>query len=508
MNRPYIKKCITICIQGHGGIVRKSGGVNIINSELRNNASILNIPGGIGSSGLMEANCVKMTIKGDKKRGISDINLCGQPLDLMSMEYFHNLYQEISKKSNVTGCDVSKECIEIIRENIPLIYGNANIPYFHSDDDVTTNPTEAFRLSNPYYNKMYTMYPSTHEYCDPETTNCKMGECALGECKLLRKGLRDCPEYGITVVHSTIPSDNEYTLSGLPFIQNNLQIEEENRLAINLNQDEGHKPLRIRNGDDDDDDEYLADFDEDGNETSQKQSCYIFWKLKLTRNKIQETREIQSNITYYQRKKQGYNGNAELIEECDKKIRSLQGILKKTELMWQERITAYNEMTNVFERNIPISSLTGEEVDTLPFVSLSKLIDIFINGMKYDHIYIIDPTCNSCEFTGNHPTKLFKTAAFNILERIQTKRSRAFESPSVYKKRRNTSSSEFGNDFKRSRLSVLPVVYEKRYNNPSDGFNNRKQTIVDLKRRRSIGGKHKIKRTKKYKNTRKIKRVY
>ena len=454
-NSPYVKKCITICIQGHGGIVSNSNSIDFIKPSLRNNVSILNIPGGISRSGLMEAECSKMTIRGSKKKGISDVSLCGQALDIMSMEYLHNLYRELSNKANGIGCDVSKEGIEIIKENIPLIYGNANMPYFHSVDDVMSNPAEPYKLSKPHYNKLYTMYPTTHEYCNPKISNCEMGQC-----KLLRKRLRDCPEYGITVIHSTNPIDTEYTLSGLPIVYD-INIEEENRLAINLNQDEGHKPLKIKQ-DDDEYDEYIEEYDENGKETPQKHSCYIFWKLKLTRYKIQETREIQSHITYHQRKKQSYNGNMEMIEVEDEKIRKLQDKLNKLEVIWRDRITAYNTMTNVFERNIPRSTLTEEEEEMLPYVTLANLIDIFINGMKYDHIYIIDPTCNSYKFSGKRTSILLKTAAHDILERVKTKTDRP---------------------------STIPIVYTKRYNNPSEGYNNPRESMKVLKRTKSIGGK-------------------
>lgn len=454
----YNKKCITICIQGHGSNMNNSGLENFIKSDLRKNVSILNIPGGISTSGLMVSECNKMTVRGSKKRGISDVSLCGQAVDIMTMEYFHNVYRELSNRPNGIGCDVSKEGIEIIKENIPLIYGNADVPYFHSEDDTMSNPTEPYKLNKPHHNKLYSMYPNTHEYCNTETGNCEMGQC-----KLLRKSLRTCPEYGITVIHSTIPTDSEYTLSGLPIVYD-INIEEENRLAINLNQDEGHKQLKIKH-DDDEYEEYTDEYDENGNEIIKKDSSYIFWKRKLMRYKIQETREIQGAITYYQRKKQN-------SEEVDKKIRILQGKLKKLEVIWQERLTAYNNMTNVFERHIPRSTLTIEEEDMLPYVTLADLIDIFINGMKYDHMYIIDPTCNSCTFTGQRPTKLFKTVAHDILERVRTKTDRP---------------------------TNTPIVYTKRYNNPSEGSTNLRKNMNILKRTKSIGGKRKKNITRKCK---------
>ena len=74
--------------------------------------------------------------------------------------------------------------------------------------------------------------------------------------------------------------------------------------------------------------------------------------------------------------------------------------------------------------------------------------------------------------------------------------------PVVSKKRRNKSPGDFDNrlesiqDFKGTRLSMLPIVYEKRENNPSDGFNNPREPMVDVKRRKSLGGKRKTKRYK------------
>lgn len=458
MNETPNKKCITICIQGHGDIVSKSNAVDFIKSELRNNVSILNIPGGISRRGLMKAECSKMTVRGSRKTAVSNISLCGQALDIMSMEYFHNLYRELSNNPNDIGCDVSKKGVEIIKENIPLIYNNAGMPYFHSVKHVMSTPTEQYNLIKPHYNKLYKMYPNTHEYCDLRTSKCE-----IGQCKLLRKRLRDCPEYGITIIHSTIPNDTEYTLSGLPTVYD-IDIEEENRLAINLNQTEGHKPLKIK---------YDEDVEvEDGNETNKKHSSYTFWKLKLTRYKTQEIREIQSHITYHQRTKNGDNEN----EEADEKIRKLKDRLNRLEVIWRDRLSAYNTMTNVFERNIPRSTLTDEDDSMLPYVSLSDLIDIFINGMKYDHIYIIDPTCNSYKFSGKRTTRLFKTVAHDILERVRTKTDRP---------------------------STTPIVYTKRYNNPSEGYNNPRESMNILKRTKTIGGNCKTKATKKSRKHRK-----
>lgn len=476
----YNKKCITVCVQGHGEIISKDGVVDFIKESVREHASILTIPSGIGRKGLMYEECPKMTMRGSKNKGVSDVLLCGQALDVMAMEAFHSVYHELSKKPNMTGCEIAKDGIQFITDNIPLVYANIEVPYFHQHNpkrDITIQPSEAYKLTKPHYNKLFSLYPNTHEYCNPDTSDCEGGEC-----KLLRERQRGCPEYGITVLHSSVPSDNEYTITGLPMV-NDITIEKENRLAINLNQMEGHEPLKIKNDDDGDDgdDEY---FDEDGNQKPQKISSYIFWKKKLIHYKIHEIREIQNHITYQQRKKEAYIKDSEISEEekqpillqLDEKIKKLKGKMATFERIWQERLFKYDMMTNELDRFIPRSSLTASQEKLLPEVTLVDLIDIFVNGMKYDHIYIIDPTCNSCEFEGSRSSKLLKMTAHNYVERIRTKTDRP---------------------------SFLPIEYVRHYNNPSEGTNNPRERMRDLKRTKSIGGKRKTKQTKKRRKHRK-----
>ena len=465
----YNKKCITVCVQGHGEIISKDGVVDFIKESVREHASILTIPSGMGREGLMCAERPTMTMRGSKNKGVSDVFLFGQAIDVMSMEYFHSVYHDLSKKLNMTGCEIASDGIDFITENIPLIYANASIPYFHShkpEIDITIQPSESYKLTKPHYNKLFTMYPNPYEYCNKYTSDCEGGKC-----KLLRERQRGCPEYGITVLHSSVPSDNEYTLAGLPMV-NDISIEKENRLAINLNQIEGHKPLKIRSDDDDE------NVDEDGNHPSQKNSSYIFWKKKLIHYKLHEIREIQNHITYQQRKKEAYIRDTEISEEekqpillqLDEKIKKLKEKMAKFERIWQERLFKYDMMTNELVRFIPRSTLTASQEKLLPEVTLVDLIDIFVNGMKYDHIYIIDPTCNSCELEGSRPSKLLKMTAHDYVERIRTKTDRP---------------------------SFLPVEYVRHYNNPSEGTNNPKERIRDLKRTKSIGGKRKKKQTKK-----------
>jgi hypothetical protein len=473
MSSQYIKKCITICIQGHGSIITENGAVDFIKNSSRNNARILTIPGGIGRKGLMKAECPTMTMRGSKKKGVSDVLLCGQALDVMSMEYFHSVYHDLSKKQTLSGCEISRHGVEIISENIPLIYANANIPYFHKhmlERDITSYPSEGYKLTKPHYNKLYTIYPTTHEYCNQSTSDCRGGKC-----KLLTERLRSCPEYGITILHSSDPSDTEYTISGLPMV-NDIKIEKENRLSINLNQKEGHEPLNVR----DDDHEEI----ESGNQIPTKKSSYIFWKMKLLHYKLQEIMVIQNHITYQKKMREIYNNDMEISEEKkqqlllqqDEKIKKLKDTMTILDRRWRDRLFTYDMMTNAIDRFTPRSMLSDKQEDLLPEVTLEDLIDIFVNGMKYDYVYIIDPTCNSYKFQGNRQSKLLKMVAHNYVERIRTKTDRP---------------------------SFLPIAYVKRYNNPSEGTNIPLRNRVNVRRTKSIGGTKKRITKRKRKITRK-----
>jgi hypothetical protein len=154
-----------------------------------------------------------------------------------------------------------------------------------------------------------------------------------GKCKLLRQRQISCPEYGITVLHSSIPSDKEYTIAGLPMV-NDINIEQENRLAINLNQTEGHNPLKVQSED-----------DEQPVHGSKKQSCYNFWKLKLLHYKTRETMVVQSHITHQERKKGVDNREEEKIDK-------LKDTLNRIERIWRRRLNNYNTMTKIYDRNI------------------------------------------------------------------------------------------------------------------------------------------------------------
>jgi hypothetical protein len=257
---------------------------------------------------------------------------------------------------------------------------------------------------------------------------------------------------------------------------NDIKIEKENRLSINLNQKEGHEPLNVR----DDDHEEI----ESGNQIPTKKSSYIFWKMKLLHYKLQEIMVIQNHITYQKKMREIYNNDMEISEEKkqqlllqqDEKIKKLKDTMTILDRRWRDRLFTYDMMTNAIDRFTPRSMLSDKQEDLLPEVTLEDLIDIFVNGMKYDYVYIIDPTCNSYKFQGNRQSKLLKMVAHNYVERIRTKTDRP---------------------------SFLPIAYVKRYNNPSEGTNIPLRNRVNVRRTKSIGGTKKRITKRKRKITRK-----
>lgn len=77
-------------------------------------------------------------------------------------------------------------------------------------------------------------------------------------------------------------------------------------------------------------------------------------------------------------------------------------------------IRLYRKMTLILESYTPTSQKIIME-EKLPEIKLSEILEIFINGMGYDKINIIDPSCDTCQYS--FP---FKLAAHNILRTVRS----------------------------------------------------------------------------------------
>jgi hypothetical protein len=82
-----------------------------------------------------------------------------------------------------------------------------------------------------------------------------------------------------------------------------------------------------------------------------------------------------------------------------------------------EIIGLYNKMTESLEEDMPISEkITMEE--SLPEINLYEILKIFIIGMGYDEINIIDPSCDTCTYS-----KPFKLLANKIFRDVRWSRN-------------------------------------------------------------------------------------
>jgi len=96
---------------------------------------------------------------------------------------------------------------------------------------------------------------------------------------------------------------------------------------------------------------------------------------------------------------------------------------KKAELI-KERdriIELYNKMTRTLESSTPTSDkIIADEL--LPEIKLSEILQIFRNGMGYDKVNIIDPSCDSCQKFSK-----FKLVANIALRDVRRDRVRRFK---------------------------------------------------------------------------------
>lgn len=74
-----------------------------------------------------------------------------------------------------------------------------------------------------------------------------------------------------------------------------------------------------------------------------------------------------------------------------------QTTIKRLEGERDRIIDLYRKMTLVLDPDIPTSQQIMME-QQLPKIKLSDLLEIFIKGMGYDNINIIDPSCDTCEY--------------------------------------------------------------------------------------------------------------
>jgi hypothetical protein len=438
-NKTRDKKSITIFIQGHGEIMMNDVSLETIPFKKAKNVTVLNIPGGVFIPGISDMDPNKMKIPANPKKKIPEIEIEVPQLDLKVLDYLHKSYRALDANHKLDkNFNVDKEGMKLNEQNIHLIYANSGIPYFHESalESISRRPVEPIAKRTPVYDKMFFLHPTEHEDC-----LYKKG-CSEGNCTHKERELRVCPEYGITIVHSSVREDNPYTLSGL---------EDGNRLYANLNQEESRDILGSR-----------------------QYSTYEYWARKLN------------------------NGLSRRVNIIDKDIRKISSLtsnenMKQNLINLREKLLDdsssqehnYEIMTGTFDIDKSVADMSEVETMYLPKVTLSELIDMFIDGMGYDHIYIIDPTCNVCELSENRSKSLFQLHSHNIREKVRTNKVNHSEFPIVknYAPNRNTDDNavyRVRNSYNTTRVKAM----EKR--NPTFGGKRKSRGHNQTKKNRTI----------------------
>lgn len=100
-------------------------------------------------------------------------------------------------------------------------------------------------------------------------------------------------------------------------------------------------------------------------------------------------------------------------------------------------IILYNKMTEMLETDKAISDKETME-EPLPEINLSEILEIFINGMGYNEINIIDPSCDSCSYS--NPFKLLSNKTFRevrLSRNIKRKRGESLGGRKTRRKRKS-----------------------------------------------------------------------
>jgi hypothetical protein len=177
---------VTIFIQGHGE--------ELLNTPFQNvkRLSLLSFSGSPGELGNMK---------------ICD---SGESIDIQTIKYLHFMYSNLYSKYNstVTQMDIYNKLPDDLRE----LYKNCNIQY----------EDEGFTVTYPISERIFTLTPNTHENC------VKCIESGSKRCIYERNSRKQlCPEYGITVLASSDPYDDGFTLATIRL--------EEKRTKVNWN---------------------------------------------------------------------------------------------------------------------------------------------------------------------------------------------------------------------------------------------------------------------------------
>jgi uncharacterized protein YjbI with pentapeptide repeats len=207
------EKCINILIVAHGNVFPNTN----IGDKLLDNVHISQMAGGIGINGLfgVVTKPVKPIINKYDNGIVYNIASNRASADA-SIDVMYQIYPYLLERYNSLNKTKCSKIFYSIFEDI-VYY----IKTFYADAGYTDFPTridyelygkdfkkrrESFRVFNSYQEKLFSFVPNPYEFCMTRTkTGCK---------KLIPERARQLT-YGITMLQSSDPEDQSYTLAGI-----------------------------------------------------------------------------------------------------------------------------------------------------------------------------------------------------------------------------------------------------------------------------------------------------
>ena len=277
--------------------------------------------------------------------------------------------------------------MDIVKDGIPEIYSNCGVMRFpfYPKPDITVIEDDPFFSGKPFVDKLYQFHPNPHEDCVSKR------ECRhnLELCELLDKSRQFCPYYGVYIVSSTNIEDKPYTLSGEP-------AQNRNEIIADLNTEDGHYVT-------------VANSTDSGLPvTDSGLPVTEFWRNKIIRH-----------------------WGTFISPDTPPLIKT------KIERYRDKILSLYEKMTRLIDPYRPISEQIEMDED-LPEIKLSEIITIFCDGMGYDKIHIIDPSCNVCEIISKlkFAAQLTASKIRNSEDNTLTKKARRGGGKKMTKKRK------------------------------------------------------------------------
>jgi uncharacterized protein YjbI with pentapeptide repeats len=207
------KKCITILIVAHGDVFPNTN----IGSNLLDNVHISQMAGGIDINGLFGGiiKPIKPIINKYDDNIVYNISTNRATADA-SIDLMYQTYPYLLERYNLLKeKNCSKAFYSIFQD---IVY---YIKKFYADAGYTDFPTrsdyelygkdykkrrESFRIFNSYQEKSFSFIPNPYEFCMTRTIN---------GCKKLAPERARQLTYGITMLQSSDPEDQPYTLAGI-----------------------------------------------------------------------------------------------------------------------------------------------------------------------------------------------------------------------------------------------------------------------------------------------------